>query len=364
MLELSGASQHALQALEQGGISLLSQETISTEIIRKYRGKAAPALVQIQPAVFQPADISVPVLGRITTPSLPTVKVTDSEEDVQGSHHQMEIPVITFIWEGSGKGQCKSSSGVTVSDGEEIFVADYENQMVQMFPLHDTCVQEFPTVVSRSYSLFFFLSGELTMDPNDLAFDGQRNMWVVGSTDSAEFAVQYNKQGKVLRKLDLQKTGWLRGVAVDTRRNRILITQTTGDEESPHGEVLVFSPEGTLVRTVGWQQGMKSPQFLTVDGKGSILVSDFGSHCVFVYSEDGDLLFQFGGHGHNDGQLSDPRGICTDRLGNIIVADSGNNRVEMFDKTGRFLKHMATDMKDPHAVAMAPQGQLVVTRHR
>eukprot|EP00058_Branchiostoma_floridae_P025861 XP_002611351.1 hypothetical protein BRAFLDRAFT_73256 [Branchiostoma floridae] len=198
----------------------------------------------------------------------------------------------------------------------------------------------------------------------EIAFDGQRNLWVVGSTDSAEFAVQYNKQGKVLRKFDLQKTGWLRGVAVDTRRNRILITQTTGDEESPHGEVLVFSPEGTLVRTVGWQQGMKSPQFLAVDGKGRILVSDFGSHCVFGYSEGGDFLFKFGGYGRNDGQLSDPRGICTDRAGNIIVADSGNNRVEMFDKTGRFLKHIASDMKDPHAVAMAPQGQLVVTRHR
>ncbi|XP_066286062.1 tripartite motif-containing protein 2-like [Branchiostoma lanceolatum] len=355
--ELSVTYQRALLALKQGGIELLSQETILTDLVRKYRGKPAPTPVQTQPAVFQPADTPVPVLGHVTSQSLPAAPTCGDvvEEDIV---HE----TIIFGRVGSGRGQFKGPSGVTVSDEGEIFVADFENQRIQVFTLQKTFVRQFRTVVSRSYSFFLFLSGEVKMNPGDVAVDGQGNLWVVGSTDSDdEFAVQYNKQGKVLRKIDLQKTGWLRGIAVDTRKNHILITQTIEYENITQAEVLVFNLEGTLVRTVGRQQGMENPHYVTLNGKGNILVSDFGNHCVFVYSEDGDFLFQFGSEGSGEGQLQDPRGICTDRAGNIIIADSGNNRVELFSKTGKFLRHIASDMEDPFAVAMAPQGNLVVT---
>ncbi|XP_078581856.1 uncharacterized protein LOC144865162 [Branchiostoma floridae x Branchiostoma japonicum] len=249
--------------------------------------------------------------------------------------------------------------GVTVSDEGEIFVADQMNKRIQVFTLQGTFVRQFPTVVS----------GGQKMNPHDVAMDGEGNLWVVGKTgrDSADFAVQYNKQGTVLRKFDLPKVGVGIGVAVDTRTNHILIAQTTriGDpmDRNFHGEVLVYRPDGTHVKTVGQQQGMKDPQYITVDGEGRILVSDSDNHCVYVYNEDGQFLFKFGGAGSGEGQLMNPCGICTDRAGNIIVADWGNRRVEMFDKTGKFLKHIATDMKGPKAVAMAPQGQLVVIDH-
>ncbi|XP_019613549.1 PREDICTED: E3 ubiquitin-protein ligase TRIM71-like [Branchiostoma belcheri] len=279
----------------------------------------------------------------------------------------------TFGEWGSGIGQFDVPCGVTVSEGfsGEIFVADKMNQRIQVFTLQGSFVRQFPTVVS----------GELEMKPYDVALDGEGNLWVVGQTgklwvvgdtesesSESEFAVQYNKQGSVLRKIHLQKTGYDRGVAVDTRRNHILITQTI-IAYNPHGEVQVFRPNGTLVTTVyvGQQQGMNQfsfiqnhPHYITVDGEGNILVSDLDISCVSVYNKEknGQFLFQFGGRGSGEGQLMQPRGICTDGAGNIIVADKGNSRVEMFDKTGKFLKHIATDMKGPQAVAMATQGQL------
>ncbi|CAH1244233.1 TRIM3 [Branchiostoma lanceolatum] len=217
---------------------------------------------------------------------------------------------------------------------------------------------------------------QVDLSPQGVA-DREGNLWMVGRVEyEDEFAVQFNRHGRMLRKFKLQGTKWMRGIAVDTRRNHILITQTTGDKKgSKHGEVLVFRPDGTLVRTVGrdcswrgwfaslfWQQTipMKHPHFVTVDGDGRILVTDADSRCVFVYKENGQFLFQFGGDGSGEGQLKDPRGICTDRADNIIVADRGNSRVDMFDKTGRFLKHIATGMS-PWGVAMGPQGQLIVT---
>eukprot|EP00058_Branchiostoma_floridae_P000673 XP_002586161.1 hypothetical protein BRAFLDRAFT_109857 [Branchiostoma floridae] len=355
--ELSAACDRAEQELQQGWVEILSQQTALTTVVGKYRGKAAPTPVQTQPAVFQPTDTPVPVLGHVTVQSLlsapiPAAPATRGTGHHHGNHSQVEPQSqrVTFGGRGSGIGQFQGPYGVTVSDEGEIFVADYGNQRIQVFTLQGTFVRQFPTVVP----------GEKKMEPHDVAMDGEGNLWV-GHTGSADVAVQYNKQGRVLRKFDLQRTGRHRGVAVDTRRNHILITQTTGDRDNRHGEVLVFRPDGTLVKTVGQQQGMKFPRYITVDREGNILVSDWYNDCVFVCDKDGQFLFQFGGKGSGEGQLNDPRGICTDRAGNVIVADQNNKCLEMFDKTGKFLKHITTDMQYPCAVAMAPQGQLVVT---
>eukprot|EP00058_Branchiostoma_floridae_P018469 XP_002603958.1 hypothetical protein BRAFLDRAFT_71754 [Branchiostoma floridae] len=339
--ELSAACDRAEQELQQGWVEILSQQTALTEVVGKYRGKAAPTPVQTQPAVFQPTDTPVPVLGHVTV---------QSRGHRQGDSQSQRM---TFGGKGSEIGHFRDPFGVTVSDEEDIFVADCGNQRIQVFTLQGTFVRQFPTVVS----------GGQKMGPADVAMDGVGNLWVVGRTDSADFALQYNKQGRVLRRIDLQKTGKSRGVAVDTRRNHILITHTTRDGTKMHGEVLVFRPDGTLVRTVGQQQRMEFPHYITVDREGNILVSDChrNNSCVHVYNKDGQFLFKFGGEGSGEGQLNGPSGICTDRAGNIIVADMGNRRVAMFDKTGKFLKHITTDMMKPWAVAMVTQGQLVVT---
>ncbi|XP_078581860.1 uncharacterized protein LOC144865167 [Branchiostoma floridae x Branchiostoma japonicum] len=367
--ELSTACDRAEQELQQGWFKIVSQQTALTEVVGKYRVKAAPTPVQTQPAVFQHTDTPVPVLGHVRVQSLPsapipavpapTLVVPASSNDAAGGtghHHgnqRHQLQRMTFGGERSGNVQFRNPYGVTVSDEGEIFVADRGNQRIQVFTVEGTFVRQFPTVVSDEQKMDWI--------PHDVAMDGEGNLWVVGDTEYyANFAVQYNKQGRMLRKFDLQKTWYDRGVAVDTRRNHILISQTT-EEENKHSEVLVFRPDGTLVRTVGQQQGMKFPRYITVDGEGNILVSDLDNHCVYVYNEDGQFLFQFGGKGSGEGQLKHPRGICTDRAGNIIVADRLNSRVEMFDKTGKFLKHVNTDMGEPQAVAMATQGQLVVT---
>ncbi|XP_035657372.1 tripartite motif-containing protein 2-like [Branchiostoma floridae] len=303
--ELSAACDCAEQELQLGWVKILSQQTALTEVVGKYRGKAAPTPVQTQPAVFQPTDTPVPVLGHVMVQSLPSAPIpaapASSNDAARGTGHhngnqkqgEHQPQKLSFGGEGSETGQFQGPSSVTVSGEGEVFVADQGNQRIQVFTLQGTFGREFPTVVS----------GEEKMDPHDVDMDGEGNLWVVGKTDSAGFAVQYNKLGRVLRKFDLQETGWNRGVAVDTRRNHILITQTTRDRDNKHGEVQVYRPDGTFVRTVGQQQGMKLPQYITVDGEGNILVSDCQRDRVYVYDEDGQCLFSLFVDFENDDQL-------------------------------------------------------------
>lgn len=60
-----------------------------------------------------------------------------------------------------------------------------------------------------------------------------------------------------------------------------------------------------------------------------VIVGDSGNHRVQVFDKYGRFLYKFGTEGSIDGQFKYPRGVATDQHGNIIVGDSGNNRVQV-----------------------------------
>jgi tripartite motif-containing protein 71 len=58
------------------------------------------------------------------------------------------------------------------------------------------------------------------------------------------------------------------------------------------------------------------------------------------YANIGKVVFGIngGGEGNGDGQFCRPWGVCCDNVGNIIIADRSNNRIQIFDKQGKFLR--------------------------
>ncbi|CAD5112206.1 unnamed protein product [Dimorphilus gyrociliatus] len=62
---------------------------------------------------------------------------------------------------------------------------------------------------------------------------------------------------------------------------------------------------------------------------------------VYVCREYNDISrpkFIIGGEGASKGKLSRPWGICTNKHGYIIVADRSNNRIQIFDSEGKFVR--------------------------
>ena len=106
------------------------------------------------------------------------------------------------------------------------------------------------------------------------------------------------------------------------------------------------------------------PWYLAVDSENDILVADYHEHCVKIFSAFGGLLHEFGGKGCKPGQFFHPAGLCIDRHGHILVADSFNDRIQLFTKAGEFLGVILNGMEDillnPIDVAINNEGHLVV----
>lgn len=72
------------------------------------------------------------------------------------------------------------------------------------------------------------------------------------------------------------------------------------------------------------------PNGVAVDDEGNIIVADSRNDRVQVFSCSGDFIHKFGAKGSGPGEFDRPSGICISPKGEIIVVDFGNNRVQMF----------------------------------
>ncbi|XP_011407401.1 PREDICTED: tripartite motif-containing protein 2-like [Amphimedon queenslandica] len=120
---------------------------------------------------------------------------------------------------------------------------------------------------------------------------------------------------------------------------------------STDGFVQVFSADSTAVRRIGSKGNgngqLRCPWGLLLLGD-RLYVFDVNLHRVQYFSATtGQYIGQFGSEGNGNGQFSYPRGMSTDGKGNILVADDGNKRVQVFKEDGTFLQVIQCDVFSP-----------------
>src|SRR5205807_881957 len=103
-----------------------------------------------------------------------------------------------------------------------------------------------------------------------------------------------------------------------------------------------------------------SPQAVAVDGAGNIYVADANNNRVQVFDSAGNSKFAFGGYGTGNSQFGSPEGIAADSQ-NIYVADTFNNRIQVFDSAGNFKLKFGSFGTASNTQFFSPQGVAIDT---
>ncbi|XP_018335904.1 RING finger protein nhl-1 [Agrilus planipennis] len=80
------------------------------------------------------------------------------------------------------------------------------------------------------------------------------------------------------------------------------------------------------------------PRGVAVGPDNTIVVADSSNHRVQVFDANGNFLKEFGQYGNAEGEFDCLAGVAVNRIGQYIIADRYNHRIQVFDPSGRFLR--------------------------
>jgi sugar lactone lactonase YvrE len=108
-----------------------------------------------------------------------------------------------------------------------------------------------------------------------------------------------------------------------------------------NGDISIFDEKGKFIEYFAPDSSkdgkISSPAALRIIDK-KVYVTDIKTNKAYVFDMKGKLLLEIGKPGTNDGEFNAPNGITADGEGNIYVVDTGNQRVQIFNNKGKFVK--------------------------
>jgi len=108
----------------------------------------------------------------------------------------------------------------------------------------------------------------------------------------------------------------------------LIATDVRGLGAKAH-RVVVFSPDGTLVRSMGKPGQLAYPNGIVVDQHGNIEVADSNNGRVVIFNVAGKMLATISA-GIGEGDLGLPRGTAIDDAGRLFVVDTADHMVRVY----------------------------------
>ncbi len=182
--------------------------------------------------------------------------------------------------------------------------------------------------------------------PNGIAEDSKGLVYTADYRVGAIFIFNpETRQSELLKNRSVANFKTINGVAIDDS-DRLFVS------DSGFHRILIFDKTHKLVDQI--EGGLITPNGLAVDDENRLLyVADTDLDQVLVYDLDSlKLKRKIGTTGKNHeltdpGNFAWPTGVALDGDGNLYVADTLNDRIEIFDADGKFLSTFGHNCDGP-----------------
>ena len=287
-------------------------------------------------------------------------------EHVHGSPFKVQVKarqykhVLSFGQKGSSFGRFNQPWGVAVNERDEIAVTDRLNHRVQLFKSDGTFLRSFGRK-GDSNGKFNEPCGIAFHNDNIVVVDRNNHRVQVFSAQG-EFLCQFGGEGNLDHQLQLPL-----GLSTDGKGNIIVA-------DPRNKSIKIFSPWGQLLRKIDEAGSIVFPfhcfqydKFLLVSDRG-IVSETFHEEVdpsIKVFNKRGGFLFQFGKRGNRDGEFVAPACLSVSKSGHLIVCDTENDRVQVFEMSGRFITKFGNrgkgEFDGPISAAVLSDGKIVVS---
>ena len=253
---------------------------------------------------------------------------------------------------GPGDGQFDRPRGITTTS-ENILVSDSLNHRVQMFDSDGNYQSQFGTS-SPTNGVFNAPRGVATNSTHILVADTNNHRIQVFDLEYnyisqfGSFGVDVIQPDDSIIRAENGKFSAPYGITTnsthilvaDTGNDRIQIFDLVGNHRSSfdNSGVDVIQRQNRDGVMADFDRGMLSlPQGITTTST-NILVADTGNHRIQVFDLSGTHVSTIGSSGMGNGQFSHPQGITTNST-HILVSDTNNHRIQVFDLGGTLCPH-------------------------
>jgi DNA-binding beta-propeller fold protein YncE len=181
--------------------------------------------------------------------------------------------------------------------------------------------------------------------PGDIALDQEGNLYIVDTLNHRIQRINAEGNATVLGEagtgpgqfasVDPSDGPW--GIGVDQEGN-VYVADTWNHRIQKFGPDLQFIKEwGHQIAPERFGTGQAEPMELygprdvAIDNDGNVLVVDTGDQRIVKYNPDGQFIQAYGQAGAGPGQFNEPSSVAVALNGDIYVADYWNRRIQHFD---------------------------------